>query len=106
MLNLTVKHNRAGAVTPAEGEDHMKGYKPKKVESFRDKYSSTVVYEYRGHTYEVTYSNCWTYCCTPAWIQHRDEQARIDAIIDNPKQEIEQEIKSFDLDEIWEMLGW
>ena len=59
--------------------------KAKKIEAFYDKYSTTVVYEYRGHRYEVTYSNCWTYCTTPAWVQHRDAQAEIDDMIDNPK---------------------
>ena len=78
--------------------------KAKKIETFRDKYTSTVVYEYRGKTYDVTYSNCWNYCCTPAWIQHRDEQAKIDAIIDNPKTEAKE--SHINLDEIWEMMGW
>lgn len=86
----------------------MKGEKPKKVESFRDKYSSTVVYEYRGHTYEVTYSNCWTYCCTPAWIQHRDEQEKIDKAIENELNHKKENEKPFmeQLDEVYEMMGW
>ena len=67
----------------------MKGEKPKKLFTMRDKYSSTVTYEYRGCTYEVTYSNCWTYCTTPAWIQHKDAQEKIDKALDNPVDEKE-----------------
>ena len=82
--------------------------KAKKIETFRDKYFSTVVYEYRGCRYEVTYSNCWKCCVTPAWIQHRDAQAEIDEMIDNPKPVKESNHKSLDeqMDEIWEMMGW
>jgi len=82
--------------------------KAKKIETFYGKYSNTVVYEYRGCKYEVEYSNCWTYCCTPAWIQHRDEQAKIDEMLDNPKPVIEKETKSVEeqMDEIWDMMGW
>lgn len=80
----------------------------KKIETFRDKYFSTMVYEYRGCQYEVTYSNSWNCCVTPAWVQHRDEQAKIDDMLDNPKSVEEKEIVPFQqqLDEIWEMIGW
>lgn len=80
----------------------------KRVETYRDKYFTTIVYEYRGHTYEVTYANGWQVCCTPAWIQHRDEQAKIDDMIDNPGPVEEVEHKPFteQMDEIWEMMGW
>lgn len=47
-----------------------------KKEVFKDKYFTAIVYEYRGCTYEVTYANGWQVCCTPAWVQHRDEQAK------------------------------
>ena len=82
--------------------------KAKKVESFRDKYFTTVVYEYRGCQYEVTYANGWQVCCTPAWVQHRDKQSEIDDMLDNPKSVLEVEHKSFEqqMDEIWEMMGW
>ena len=49
-------------------------------------YSTIVEYEYRGRKYEVEYSNCCNYCCTPAWVQHRNSQAEID-------REIEEESK-------------
>lgn len=78
--------------------------KPKKVEAFHDKYFTTVVYEYRGCRYEVTYANGWQVCCTPARIQHRDAQAKIDEMLDNPKPVKKDE--SINLDEIWEMMGW
>lgn len=76
----------------------------KRVEAYRDKYFTTIVYEYRGCTYEVTYSNGWQVCCTPAYVQHRDEQAKIDEMLDNTKTETESH--PVDLDEIWEMMGW
>lgn len=81
--------------------------KAKKLETYRDKYFTTIVYEYRGHKYEVTYPNGWQVCCTPAWVQHRDEQEKIDKMLDNPKPVIAND-KSFDdqLNEIWEMLDW
>lgn len=86
----------------------MAAEKAKKIETFRDKYFSTVVYEYRGHKYEVTYANGHNICCTPAYIQHRDAQAGIDKIVDNPQSIDEQHQISMDeqLDEIWEMMGW
>lgn len=82
----------------------MKDNKAKKVETFRDKYFTTIVYEYRGCKYEVTYANGWQVCCSPAWVQHRNAQAEIDEMIDNPKPTSDQ--TQIDLDEIWEMMGW
>ena len=79
--------------------------KAKKLEVYRDKYFTCIVYEYRGHTYEVEYANGWQVCCTPAWIQHRDKQAEIDEMLDNPKPEIVQDINQ-ELDEIWNMFEW
>lgn len=85
-----------------------KEYKPVKKEAFYDKYFTTIVYEYRGCTYEVEYANGHSVCCTPAWIQHRDKQAEIDDMIDNPKPIAEKDIQPIEeqMDEIWEMLGW
>jgi hypothetical protein len=79
--------------------------KAKKVLTMYGKHANVVEYEYRGRTYYVEYANNWTYCTTPAHIQHRDNQERID-------REIEAEAnrkpggKEVDLDEIWEMLDW
>lgn len=58
-------------------------------------------YEYRGMTYTV-YENRAKGNEPLAW-QHKNEQARIDKILDTPQQ-----IKSkpINWDEIWEMLGW
>lgn len=56
----------------------------KKIETYYDKYFTTIVYEYRGCRYEVTYANGWNVCCTPAWVQHRDEQEKIDRMLDQP----------------------
>lgn len=79
-------------------------YKAVKKEIYRDKYFTQIVYEYRGCTYEVEYANGNQVCCTPAWVQHRDKQAEIDEILDNPKPEVKHE--PIDMDEIWEMMGW
>lgn len=65
--------------------------KAKKVETYRDKYFTQIVYEYRGVRYEVEYANGHNVCCTPAWIQHRDAQAEIDDMLDNPKPEMPSE---------------
>lgn len=82
--------------------------KAKKIETYRDKYFTTIVYEYRGCKYEVTYANGWNVCCSPAWIQHRDAQEKIDNELDNPKPVEKVEHKSVEeqMDEIWEMMGW
>ena len=76
----------------------------KKIETFRDKYFTAIVYEYRGCQYEVEYANSHQVCCSPAWVQHRDAQAEIDKKLDNSKAEIETE--KIDLDEIWNIMGW
>lgn len=76
----------------------------KKIETFYDKYFNIVVYEYRGCRYEVQYSKDWHCCCTPAWVQHRDAQAKIDEALDTPK--TEGDAKPFDADEIYTLYGW
>lgn len=85
-----------------------KKVKAKKVESFKDKYFTTIVYEYRGCKYEVTYANGWQVCCSPAWVQHRNAQADIDEMLDNPKPITIIDHKPIEeqMDEIWEMMGW
>ena len=79
-----------------------------KKEVYRDKHFTQIVYEYRGCEYEVEYANGWQVCCTPAWIQHRDKQAEIDEMLDNPRPVIAVEHKPIQeqMDEIWEMMGW
>lgn len=82
--------------------------KAKKIETYRDKYFTTIVYEYRGCKYEVTYANGWNVCCSPAWVQHKDAQEKIDNELDNPKPVEKVECKSVEeqMDEIWKMMGW
>lgn len=82
--------------------------KAKKIETYRDKYFTTIVYEYRGCKYEVTYANGWNVCCSPAWVQHKDAQEKIDNELDNPKPVEKVEYKSVEeqMDEIWKMMGW
>ena len=87
-----------------EGTDMAKA---KKMETYRDKYFTTIIYENRGMRYEVTYSNGWQVCCTPAWVQHKDAQEEIDKMLDNPAKEISgSSCKNPSMDEIYEMLGW
>ena len=89
----------------------MGQYKAKKVYTMGTPYYWESEFEYRGQTYTVTYSSSFSaFKQTPAYIQHREAQARIDEMLDNSKtvSETVSEIKSFNkqLDEIWEMLGW
>lgn len=80
-------------------------YKAKKTGLvFYGKYSTSVEYEYRGKTYDVEYSNCWTYCVTPARIQHENAQREIDREIELESKPITG--KPVDLDEIWHLYGW
>lgn len=66
-----------------------------------DRHMVYLEYEYRGHTYTV-YENRAKGNEPLAW-QHKNEQARIDAILDMPQQK---NGKPIDMDEIYEMLGW
>lgn len=84
--------------------------KAKKIHTMGTPYYWESEFEYRGQTYTVTYSSGFSALKqTPAYIQHREAQARIDEMLDNPKPVSESVSEmSFDeqLDEIWEMLGW
>ena len=86
--------------------------KAKKICTMGTPYYWESDFEYRGQTYTVTYSSGFSaFKQTPAYIQHREAQARIDEMLDNPEPVSEpvSEIKqSFEeqLDEIWEVLGW
>lgn len=51
-------------------------------------YYNEKTFEYRGLTYTVEYSSGYTTFSTkPAYIQHKEAQARIDKIVDNPRKE-------------------
>lgn len=52
------------------------------VKTRNRQYSTFVEYEYRGHKYEVEYSNSWTYCVTSPKVQHESAQRNIDKMID------------------------
>ena len=85
--------------------------KAKKVCTMGTPYYWENEFEYRGQTYTVSYSSGYSaFKQVPAYIQHKEAQARIDEILDNTSLVSEplSELKSFDeqLDEIWEMLGW
>lgn len=78
--------------------------KAKKVATYRDKYFTTIEYEYRGKRYDVSYPNDWSCLTSIAKVQHEDAQARIDKELDNPN--INTKCKAVDLDEIWALMGW
>ena len=64
--------------------------KAKKVFTMYGKHSNIVTYEYKGMQYDVEYATDYTYCVTPAHIQHRNAQAKIDKMIEQagkPKKE-------------------
>lgn len=78
--------------------------KARKVFTLYGKHSNIVTYEYRGRTYDVEYAIDWTYCITPAKVQHEDAQRRIDKLID---QKVQQQSKhEFNVDEVFDILGW
>ena len=85
--------------------------KAKKICTMGTPYYWESDFEYRGQTYTVTYSSGFSaFKQTPAYIQHREAQARIDEMLDKPEpvqsvSDIKQSFKE-QLDEIWEMLGW
>ena len=78
--------------------------KAKKLFTTYGKYSNIVTYEYRGKQYDVEFATDFSYCVTPAKVQHEDAQERID-------KEIEQESKpktsaKFNADEVYALMGW
>ena len=85
----------------------MLQHKAKKVCTMGTPYYWESEFEYRGQTYTVTYSSGFSAIKqTPAYIQHREAQKRIDEMLDNPKPIVEVEPFEKQLDQIWEMLGW
>lgn len=81
--------------------------KAKYLYSMGNNYYHSSFFEYRGEEYEVKYSNGYTtFREKSAKQQHVDNQKRIDQLLDNPKTEKENQEGTFDLDEIWNMLGW
>lgn len=86
----------------------MRQYKAKKVCTMGTAHYWESEFEYRGQYYTVTYSSGFSsFKQTPAYIQHREAQARIDEMLDNPEP-VSESNQSFEeqLDEVWEMLGW
>ena len=80
----------------------------KKLFTVYGKHSNIVTYEYKGKQYDVEYANNYTYCVTPAHIQHKDAQAKIDKIIEQESKESksEQPIEEFDINAVFTLLGW
>ena len=73
--------------------------KPEKLYTIHNKYSDTVVYTYRGHTYDVEYAKSYNYCVTDAKTQHQNAQARIDEMIEQERKGIKSEGADEALDE-------
>lgn len=78
--------------------------KAKKLFVMYGKHSNIVTYEYKGKQYDVEYAKDPTYCVTPAWVQHKDAQAKIDKTPNQVSNETEKE--AFDADEVFAILGW
>ncbi len=71
----------------------------------REKYSTFVEYEYKGHKYEVEFANDYSYCVTPAHIQHADAQSKIDAQIEREQKELCNAYASNDVDAVQNALS-
>ena len=80
--------------------------KAEKVFTIYGKHSNVVTYRYRGKTYDVEYATDWTYCTTPARVQHENAQRRIDELIDQETQQTQQSGHEFNINEIFDILGW
>lgn len=78
----------------------------KKVQTFYDRYFTNIQFEYRGSKYEVEYPNSHRVVCTPAWVQHKLAQERIDKEIEDEKIERERPATPIDFNKIWAMLEW
>ncbi len=86
--------------------ENEKKYKANKTETFYEKYSNIVVYEYRGYKYEVEYAKDMSYCVTSPKVQHENKQAEIDRMIEKKNKGNLKDANPIDWDEIYNMLGW
>lgn len=80
--------------------------KAKYLYSMGNQFYHSSFFEYRGVEYEVKYSSGYTtFKEESAKKQHLENQKRIDDLLDNP---VKEEVKAgtFDLDEIWDFMGW
>ena len=81
--------------------------KAKKVFTMYGKHSNTVTYEYKGIQYDVEYATDWTYCVTPASVQHKDAQEKIDRMIEQAdRHETSGNTECFDIDDVFNLMGW
>lgn len=63
----------------------MAAYKAKKLFTIGNQYYWESEFEYRGQRYTVEYSSRYTtFIKKPANVQHKEAQARIDKLLDNP----------------------
>ena len=65
--------------------------KAKKINTFYEKDYNVVEYEYRGHTYQVTYPTNWTLCVSSPKTQHENAQWKIDKQIEDEKRQEQKE---------------
>ena len=81
---------------------------PTGSKTYNRQYSTFVEYEYRGHKYEVEYANDWTYCVTPAKVQHEEAQAAIDKMIDEedkPKEVRHEDTAEYGFEVFWKYVN-
>ena len=82
--------------------------KAKYICSMGNQFYHISIFEYRGEEYEVEYSagGFSTFKKKSAKQQHIENQKRIDELLDNPVTKESSEESTFNLDEIWELMGW
>lgn len=72
----------------------------KRLSTIGNKFYHETEFEYRGHTYTVEYSSGYTtFAQKPAYLQHKENQERIDRLIENPSKEVIEEA-TFDIDKV------
>jgi hypothetical protein len=76
--------------------------KAKRLFTTYGKHVNMVTYEYRGHQYDVEFAKDWTYCTTPARLQHEYAQRRIDKKIESEASQKNNE--PLDINEIWKWI--
>ena len=85
--------------------------KAKKLFTTYGRFENTVTYEYRGHEYEVTFPQRDDMFNVPAWKQHKDNQKRIDKMIEENNQESKKPVRyedtaAYGLELCMKVLGW
>ena len=82
--------------------------KAKFIGKVYDRYGKYVdlEYEYKGHTYFIRNNFSGNAMDESLYQQHKEEQERIDNLINNNNKTETKKEGSFDFEKIWNMLGW